>query len=63
MRDENRLHELRQIPDEWHRRGMTSPAELEAIVHRRLGLHPAADPAAAWTADPSYADFFAAPLS
>jgi hypothetical protein len=59
VRDESRLHQLRQIPGEWHRRGMTSPAELDAIIEARLGepfgIHSAAEP--------SYADFFAAPAA
>lgn len=59
MHDSNRLHQLRQIPGEWHRRGMTSPAELDALIDARLGEGYGNGSAT----EPSYADFFAAPAA
>jgi hypothetical protein len=46
---------LRTRPAEWRRRGMTPPAELEAIVAARVG-----DSYGRVLTDPSYADFFVA---
>jgi hypothetical protein len=46
---------LRSDPREWHRRGMRSPGEIDALVHARLGL---SDLPAAAATDPTYADFF-----
>ncbi len=43
-------HELRASPAEWHRRGMLHPADVEALVHRRLAEN--------LPHDPVYADFF-----
>ncbi len=30
------IHELRQLPVEWHRRGLLHPDEVEVLVHHRL---------------------------
>jgi hypothetical protein len=44
------LSELRTRPVEWHRRGMSHPAEIEAMVHERThGQVPS---------EPAYGDFF-----
>lgn len=44
------LHDLRRQPDEWHRRGLSHPDEIDAMVSRRTsGSTPA---------EPTYADFF-----
>lgn len=42
-------------PDQWRRRGLLPPAELDALVHARLGWLP--------VDDPTYADFFIDPLA
>ncbi|WIB01599.1 hypothetical protein [Curtobacterium sp. MCBA15_012] len=47
------LSELRTRPSEWHRRGMSHPDELQAMVHRRL-LEDV-------PTEPTYSDFFTAP--
>ncbi|WIB25965.1 MULTISPECIES: hypothetical protein [unclassified Curtobacterium] len=52
MREPTAMHELRADPLEWHRRGLTSPVEIDRIVMSRLGLGTAAEP--------TYADFFLA---
>lgn len=44
------LAHARQDPQQWHRHGLTSPHELEAIVAARVHGRPA---------EPRYADFFA----
>lgn len=46
------IHELRQSPVEWHRRGLLHPDEVEALVHHRLLQNV--------PAEPSYSDFFRA---
>lgn len=56
MRDHLSLDTLRQHPTEWHRRGMTSPAEIDQMVAARLG----ASERVFAPAEPSYADFFVA---
>lgn len=62
MRDQHHLQQLRRMPSEWHRRGMTSPDEIDALVAHRLGEdYPAAGGNA--MAEPSYADFFTAPAA
>ena len=46
------LIDLRQQPTEWHRRGLSHPDEIQAMVHRRtIGVVPV---------EPTYADFFQA---
>lgn len=45
--------DLRQHPEEWHRRGMLHPDDVAALVRRRL-----AEPVAT---DPMYSDFFEPP--
>ncbi|UBQ02313.1 hypothetical protein [Curtobacterium sp. TXMA1] len=42
-------------PEQWRRRGLLPPAELDALVRARLG----------WLAveDPAYADFFTDPTA
>lgn len=40
-------------PEQWRRRGLTPPDDLDAIVHARLGWLP--------IDDPTYADFFIDP--
>ncbi|NII42507.1 hypothetical protein E9228_003176 [Curtobacterium flaccumfaciens] len=52
MRDSTLMQELRSDPLEWHRRGMSSPVEIDRIVISRLGI--------GVSADPTYADFFQA---
>ncbi|MEK6311544.1 MAG: hypothetical protein V4737_16230 [Curtobacterium sp.] len=47
------LEELRRDPREWHRRGLTHPAVLRAMVVARVNGHDGPAP------EPSYADFFA----
>lgn len=49
------LEQLRRNPNEWHRRGMTSPTEIDQLVTERLGHRYTLN-----TAEPSYADFFIA---
>ncbi len=56
MRNEINLDLLRPQPTEWRRRGLTPPAELDAIIASRL----AGTPRTYVPAEPSYADFFAA---
>ncbi|QWS33740.1 hypothetical protein AABM26_15130 [Curtobacterium aetherium] len=52
MREPTAMQELRADPLEWHRRGMSSPVEIDRIVMSRVGL--------GTSADPTYADFFLA---
>jgi hypothetical protein len=52
VRDTAAMQELRADPLEWHRRGMSSPVEIDRIVMTRVGL--------GTSADPTYADFFLA---
>ncbi|WP_144710444.1 hypothetical protein [Curtobacterium pusillum] len=61
MRDQHHLQQLRQVPSEWHRRGMTSPAEIDALVATRVGETFSA--VSGLHAEPSYADFFVAPTA
>ena len=56
MPDQITLDTLRAHPSEWHRRGMTSPAEIAEMVAVRLH---ASDRQFA-PIEPSYADFFTA---
>lgn len=53
------IEELRKIPAQWRRRGLTPPHELAAIVHRRT--------IATFTTpsyrEPVYADFFRTPAA
>lgn len=44
------LHELRLQADEWNRRGLSHPDEIDAMVSRRT--------AGSTPAEPTYADFF-----
>ncbi|WP_439689798.1 hypothetical protein ACRQ4C_01480 [Curtobacterium sp. SP.BCp] len=60
MRDQHQLHQLRQNPTEWHRRGMTAPAEIDVLVANRLQEN---YPTIAAAGEPSYADFFTAPAA
>ncbi|WP_182066339.1 hypothetical protein [Curtobacterium sp. ME12] len=60
MQHQYNVHQLRQIPTEWHRRGMSSPAEIDALVNERLGQPRLATVA---PSGPSYADFFRAPTA
>ncbi|WP_242090561.1 hypothetical protein [Curtobacterium sp. DN_7.5] len=46
------LEELRRDPREWHRRGMTHPAVLRAMVVARVNGHDRP------VQEPTYADFF-----
>ncbi len=46
---------LHRDPEQWRRRGLTPPSELEALVRARLGWMAAADP--------TYADFFIDPAA
>lgn len=55
MRDTITLEMLRAHPTEWRRRGLTPPAELDAMVAVRV----ANTPGSHLPIDPSYADFFA----
>ncbi|WP_175477448.1 hypothetical protein [Curtobacterium sp. MCBA15_008] len=55
MRDTITLEMLRAHPTEWRRRGLTPPAELDAMVAARV----ANTPGSRLPVDPSYADFFA----
>lgn len=56
MRNQISLDTLRRNPTEWHRRGLTHPAEIDAMVAARID-----DAARALVpANPSYADFFVA---
>ncbi|MCJ1714746.1 hypothetical protein ACLBWP_06650 [Microbacterium sp. M1A1_1b] len=50
MPDRIALDQLRRDPAEWRRRGLTPPADLEAIVRSRVGH--------GVPAEPTYADFF-----
>ncbi|MDM7886541.1 hypothetical protein QUG92_15630 [Curtobacterium sp. RHCKG23] len=52
------LEQLRRNPTEWHRRGMTSPTEIDQLVTERLGHLYISNSLNA--AEPSYADFFVA---
>jgi len=54
MRDTITLEMLRAHPTEWRRRGLTPPAELDAMVAARVATTGSHLPV-----DPSYADFFA----
>ncbi|WIE83220.1 hypothetical protein [Curtobacterium sp. MCPF17_021] len=54
VHDDAVLDVLRSEPVEWRRRGLTPPAELDAIIARRLAGAVRGVPA-----DPTYADFFA----
>ncbi|MCC8906358.1 hypothetical protein [Curtobacterium sp. GD1] len=47
------IDELRQWPEEWHRRGMRHPDDVDALVHRRL-IEDLPD-------EPVYSDFFGDP--
>ncbi|MDM7886688.1 MULTISPECIES: hypothetical protein [Curtobacterium] len=58
MRDRHDLAALRQDPTEWHRRGMTAPAELDRMISERLGAQFSSTARSAF--EPSYADFFTA---
>ena len=49
------LDQLRGDPTEWHRRGMSAPADIDRIVADRLG---ARYTTTARATEPSYADFF-----
>ncbi len=53
------IEELRRIPAQWRRRGLTPPHELAAIIHRRT--------TATFTIpayrEPVYADFFRTPAA
>lgn len=51
------LEQLRRIPTEWHRRGMSSPADIDRIVTERLGRRMGTTQP---NPEPSYADFFVA---
>ncbi|AIV41042.1 MULTISPECIES: hypothetical protein [unclassified Curtobacterium] len=42
-------------PEQWRRRGLLPPADVDALVHARLGWLPVDDPA--------YADFFIDPTT
>ncbi len=55
MSNRDTLAELRLNPTEWHRRGMTAPAEIDRIVAARLS-HRYTQHAP----EPFYADFFVA---
>jgi hypothetical protein len=44
------VDELRERPEEWHRRGMRHPDDIAALVHERL-TEDLPD-------DPAYRDFF-----
>jgi hypothetical protein len=46
------MTDLRQQPTEWHRRGLSHPDEIQAMVRRRTSD--------AVPDEPSYADFFQA---
>lgn len=46
----NHVADLRSRPDEWHRRGLRHPDEIDALVHTRI--HGSIPP------EPSYDDFF-----
>jgi hypothetical protein len=54
VHDSPLMQELRSDPLEWHRRGMSSPVEIDRIVISRLGA------GLGVSADPTYADFFQA---
>ncbi len=58
MSNRHTLAELRLNPTEWHRRGMTSPNEIDQLVTERLGHRYSKN--SLNTAEPSYADFFVA---
>ncbi|QKS18833.1 hypothetical protein HUN58_01990 [Curtobacterium sp. Csp1] len=58
MSNHARLEQLRRIPTEWHRRGMTSPTEIDQLVTERLGHRYSNNTLN--TSEPSYADFFVA---
>ncbi len=47
-----------RTPTEWHRRGMTAPAELDRMISERLGAQFSSTARSAF--EPSYADFFTA---
>jgi hypothetical protein len=52
MHEPTAMQALRADPLEWHRRGMSSPLEIERIVSTRLGF--------GTHTDPTYSDFFTA---
>ncbi|MFZ6993183.1 hypothetical protein ACO0E1_14935 [Curtobacterium sp. RRHDQ66] len=54
MTERDVLDQLRRIPTEWHRRGMSAPGEIDQIITARLGEHYTTQ----HTAEPAYADFF-----
>ncbi|MDP4332435.1 hypothetical protein Q7F20_03570 [Curtobacterium sp. A7_M15] len=58
MNNDTLLEQLRRIPTEWHRRGMSAPTDIDKLVTERLGHRYISD--TQHTAEPSYADFFVA---
>jgi hypothetical protein len=56
MRESVSLEVLRRHPMEWRRRGLTPPSELDALVAARIE----GTERSFVTAEPAYADFFAA---
>lgn len=59
MREHTDFAALRQNPREWHRRGLSSPTEIDALVSARLGqCFRAGSFGSSPMSDPSYADFF-----
>lgn len=55
MLDRTTINHLRQYPTEWRRRGLTPPADLDAIVTARINQAPPYP-----VREPAYADFFTA---
>ncbi|WP_181436771.1 MULTISPECIES: hypothetical protein [unclassified Curtobacterium] len=51
---QNTLNQLRSNPVEWHRRGLTPPDVIQAMIEQRLAEPGHSQP----VGDPSYQDFF-----
>lgn len=48
---------------QWHRRGLRSPAEIEALVHARVHGLPEPILPSMFDMDPAYGDFFIEPTA
>lgn len=48
---------------QWHRRGLRSPAEINALVHARVHGLPEPTLPSMFDADPAYGDFFIEPTA
>lgn len=48
---------------QWHRRGLRSPAEIDALVHARVHGLPEPILSGMFDVDPAYGDFFIEPTA